>query len=110
MWQKCKTFVCGVMARSNRLIEIVGGRRHRESEARDLDAVPPHPLIPRGEHPRIVLLGRDDLVAGLQVDAVLRDLERLARVARDREFLGIAPDLRGQHARIRSKLRPIMPP
>ena len=42
------------------------------------------------EHARIVLIGGQDLVAGLQVDAVLRVLQRLAGVARDGHLFGIA--------------------
>ena len=35
---------------------------------------------------------------GLEVEAVLRDLQRLARVARDRQLLGVAAELRRQPA------------
>ena len=46
----------------------------------------------------IVLLRRDHLVAGRQIDTVLQDLERLAGVARDGQLLRIAAELRGETA------------
>ena len=79
-------------------VEILAGRRHREVHLLDLDLVAPRALIPRRQHAAVVLLGGDDLIAGLEVDAVLRDLQRLAGVARDRHLVGIAAELIGQAA------------
>ena len=80
------------------LIQVVLGRRDREVDARHLDLLAPHALIPGGEHAAVVLLGGEHLVAGLEVDAVLRDLQRLARVARDGNLLGVAAELGGEPA------------
>ena len=94
MWQKCRTFVAGVIApisRSARSPGDFGGTGKRD--LRQLDPVAAHALLPRVEHPPVVLVGRHDFVAGLERDAELRDLERLARVARDGELLGIASEL-----------------
>ena len=55
-------------------------------------------LIPRRQHAAVVLLGREDFVAGLEVDAVLRDLQRLARVARDGELFLVAAEFGRQPA------------
>ena len=55
-----------------------------------------HALLPRIEHARVVLVGGHDLVAGLQVDPELRDLQRLAGIARDGKLLGVAAELGGQ--------------
>ena len=99
MWQKCRTFVAGVIAAEQPLGEIVQRRRrHRERDLLQHDAVAAHALIPGVEHAAVVLVGRDDLVARLQVDAELRDLQRLAGVARDRELLGVAAELRREAA------------
>ena len=78
-------------------------RRHRERDLRQLDAVAPDALLPRVEHPAVVLVGRHDLVAGLEVDAELRDLQRLAGVARDRDLLGVAAERRRPAAGGRSR-------
>ena len=51
-----------------------------------------HALIPGVEHAPVVLVRRDDFVAGLQVEAELRDLQRLAGVARDGELLRVAAE------------------
>ena len=80
------------------LIQVVLRRRHRELDARDLDLVAPHALVPRRQHARVVLLGRQHFVARLHVDAVLRDLHRLAGVARQRQLRRIAAELGGQAA------------
>ncbi len=78
--------------------QILAARRHGEVDARQLDLVAAHPLVPGRQHASVVLLGREDLVAGLQVDAVLRDLERLAGIARDGNFFGIGAELGGEAA------------
>ena len=78
--------------------QLLARRRHREIDLGDLDLVAARALVPRRQHAAVILLGGHDLVAGLEVEAVLRDLQRLARVARDRHFLGVAAELRGQPA------------
>ena len=76
------------------LIEIILCRRHRELESRHLDPLAPHALVPGRQHAGVVLLGRDHFVAGLEVDPVLGDLQRLAGAARQRHLFGFAPELR----------------
>jgi hypothetical protein len=75
------------------LIQVVLRRRHGEIDAGDLDAFAARPLIPGREHAAVVLLGGQHLVAGLEVDAVLRDLEGFARIPRERELLLVAAEL-----------------
>ena len=65
-------------------------RRHRERDLRQRDPVAPHALLPRVEHAAVILVRRDHLVARLQIEAELRDLQCLARIARDGELLGVA--------------------
>jgi hypothetical protein len=77
------------------VIEEILRRGHRELQPRDLDALAPHALVPRRQHARVVLLGRDDLVPGLEVDAVLGDLQGLARTARQGHLLAVAAELVG---------------
>ena len=52
-------------------------------------------LVPGGQHARVILLGRDDLVAGLEVEAVLGDLQGLAGAAGQGHLLDIAAELVG---------------
>ncbi len=95
MWQKWRTFVAGVIAASSRSASTSSDRgRHGKRHLLQHDAVPASALIPGVEHAAVVLVGRDDLVAGFQVDSELGDLERLAGVARDRELFGVAPERR----------------
>ena len=77
----------------NRSACVVG---HGKIEARDLDLVAPRALVPRGQHAAVVLLGGDDLVARLEVEADLRDLQRLAGVARDGDLFRVGAEFRGQ--------------
>ena len=63
--------------------------RHGVIQLLEHDFFAPLALLPSGNHARIVLAGRQDFVAGLQVQAKLRDLQRLAGVARDGNGLGI---------------------
>ena len=77
------------------LVEEVLGRRHGELEAGHDDALAPHPLVPRRQHAGVVLLGRDDLVAGLEVDPVLDDLQGFAGAAGQGHLLGVAAEFRG---------------
>src|SRR5438552_14526062 len=67
-------------------------------QPRDFDLVPFFPLIPRGQYSRIILIGRDDLVARFQIDAHLGNLKRLARVASNGNFLRVCTELGGQPA------------
>ncbi len=60
------------------LVEIVhGGRRHRKGNRLEHDAFAALALAEGGEHARIVLIGGQDFVAAMQVDAVLRIFQRL---------------------------------
>src|SRR5262245_58073590 len=68
-------------------------RRHRERELRERDLVAPNALLPRVEHAPVILVRRQHFVAGVEVEAELRDLQRLAGVARNRELLRIAARL-----------------
>src|SRR2546427_7997637 len=121
MWQTWMTLVRGVIARSMRSARSSwdgGGTgkpisfstmpsRHRHGEADLLqhDAFAALSLVPRREHPRVVLIGGQHLVAPLQRDAELDDLERLARVARDRHLLRVAAEARREAAAHRLELR-----
>jgi hypothetical protein len=78
------------------LVEIILRRRHRKLESCHLDALPPHPLIPRRQHAGIILLGCNDLIASLEVDPVLDDLERLAGTASQGQLVRIASEF-GRH-------------
>ena len=79
--------------------EVVGrGERHLEGDALDHDALAAGALVPGGEHPAVVLVGDDHLVAALQVDAEDQGLHPLGGVARDGELLGVAAELVGQVA------------
>ena len=80
-------------------------RRHRERNLLHRDALAPRALVPRVEHPPVVLVRRDDFVPGLEIDPELRDLQRLARVARDRHLLGTAAELRREPAAHRLDVR-----
>jgi len=89
-------------ARRNRAfqqrIEVLAGRRHREVDLLDDDLLPAGALVPRGQHAAVVLFGGHDLVARIEIDAVLRDLQRLAGVSSDGHLVGIAAELRRQAA------------
>ncbi len=73
-------------------------RRHRELDLLQHDLVARDPLFPRVEHPPIVLRRRQHFVARREIDAELRDLQRLAGVARQRQFLGVDADVGGEAA------------
>ena len=73
-------------------------RRHGELDLLQHDLVARHPLFPGVEHPAVVLRGRQHFVAGREIDAELRDLQRLAGVARQGEFLGVDADVGGEAA------------
>ncbi len=75
------------------LVEVVHARgRHRERDRPEHDPVATLALAPRREHARVVLVRREHLVAGREPDPELADLERLARVPRDRDLLGVATE------------------
>ena len=78
------------------LVEVVLRRRHRERNLRQRDVLASHPLIPRRQHPGVVLIGRQYLVPRLKVEAVLHDLQPFARIPGEGEFLGVASDLVGK--------------
>src|SRR5262249_24041823 len=52
-----------------------------EIDTRDFDLVAARLLIPGCQHAGVILLGHDDFIAGLQVDAVLRNLQRLTCIS-----------------------------
>ena len=80
-------------------VQVVhGGRRHGEGDGFEHDAFAALALGEGGEHARIVLVGGEDLVAALEIDAVLRVLQGFAGVARDGDLLGIAARGLGQAA------------
>src|SRR5258708_15831995 len=59
------------------------------------DLFPARTLLPCGDHPRIVLAGRQHFVAGFEVQAKLCDLQRFTGVPRDSNAFGIgAPHTR----------------
>jgi hypothetical protein len=62
---------------------------HRQRERHQLDAFAGFALPEGVEHPRIVLIGRQHLIARLEVDAELADLQRLRTVPRDRDLLRV---------------------
>ena len=56
------------------------------------DAVAPDPLVPGGQHPAVILIGDDHLVAGLEVEAENHRLIGLGGVPDNRHLLGIAAE------------------
>ena len=75
MWVTSMTRVRGVIA-ARKLLDDVGGRgrRHLEGDLLDHDPVAARALVPGGDHPRVVLVGDDHLVAALEVEAEDHDL------------------------------------
>ena len=65
------------------LIEIVLSGWHWKGNLRERDSITSYSLIPSRPHSTVVLVSRDDFVTGLEVDAILRDLQRLTRIPRD---------------------------
>ena len=74
------------------------GRRNGEGNLRHGDLVAAHALIPRIEHPPVILVGRHHVIAGLEIESELADLQTLAGVARDRQLLHVAADFDGELA------------
>jgi hypothetical protein len=56
------------------------------------DLVAPRALVPGGEHAAVILLGGEHLVARLEVEAVLGNLQRLAGIAVMAISSGSAPN------------------
>ena len=81
------------------------GRRHGKRDLLEDDPVAAHALLPRVEHPPVILVGRQDLVARLQVDPQLRDLQRLAGIPRDGQLLRVAAEFSGQAPSDRLEIR-----
>ena len=93
------TLVLGVIAARTRSTKTAGRRqRDREGDLLDDDPLAAGALLPARDHPRVVLVGDDDLVAPLQVDAEDQGLHRLGGVAGDGDLLGVAAELAGQVA------------
>ncbi len=76
------------------------GRRVRAAQGDPLHdhAVAAGTLIPRREHPRVALVGDDDLVAAFQIEAGDQRLHRLRGVAGDGHLLRVAAELPRQLA------------
>ena len=64
----------------------------------------PRALVPRRQHARIVLLGRHHLVACLQIDPHLRDLQRLAAAQRQVDDDRVRVEAAGEDAGDRLRL------
>src|SRR5262245_29509073 len=79
--------------RPNGLLESlqqIGLRRGAwKIDARDFDLVAPRALVPSRQHAGVVLFGRDNFIARLQVDAHLGDLKRFASIAGDRDLFRV---------------------
>ena len=71
-------------------------RRDRERDLGELDSIPADALLPGIEHPAVVLVGRQHFVSGPEIEAELSDLQRFARVSRDRQLLRVASKLPSQ--------------
>ena len=67
--------------------------RDRQPELLEHDLVPPLALLPGGDHPRIIVGRGQDLVARLEVEAELTDLQPLRGVADDRDLLAVAAEV-----------------
>ncbi len=74
------------------------GERHLEGDALDHHAFAADALVPRGEHPGVVLVGDDHLVATLQVDSQDQGLHPLRGVSGNGELFRVAAELTGQVA------------
>src|SRR6185295_16548896 len=61
-------------------------------ERADDDAVAPYPLLPRLHHPLVVDRRRQHLVAPLERVAELAGLQRLRRIAADRDLFAVAAE------------------
>ena len=80
------------------LLDEIAVRRRWDLE-RDLledDPLAPLALLPRRYHPRVVLIGDHHFVAALEIQPEDHDLVRFRRVAGDRHFLRVAPELAGE--------------
>ena len=76
----------------------IARRRNLEGDLLEDDPLALHPLLPRRDHPAIVLVREQHLIATLQVEAEDHDLVGLARVADDGHFLRITAELLGEIA------------
>ena len=63
---------------------------HRKRNLLQHDAFPAGALAPRRQHAPIVLIRREDFVAGLQIHPQLHRLERFAGIAGDGDLFGVA--------------------
>ncbi len=84
---------------------VVRRRRHLERDLLEDDPVAPYPLLPCSDHPTVVLVRDDHLVAALEVEPENHGLVGLRRVAHDRHLLGIAAEHARQVAPRRFDLR-----
>ena len=72
---------------AHQIIGII--HRYGEVQLLEHNLFPALTLLPRGDHPRIILAGRKNFVAGFEVKAKLRDLKGFAGVPRDGNAFGI---------------------
>ena len=79
-------------------LRMPAGIGNGKGNLRDLDSIASRALVPGREHAAVILVGGHHLVAGLEVDAELRGLQRFTRVARDRKLFGVASRLGGEPA------------
>ena len=98
IWGNSITLVLGVIASRIRSTKIEGGQGNRKRDLLDHDSVAASALLPACDHARIILVGDDHFIAGLEIDAEDQGLHRLGRVARDRDLFGIAAEFVGQVA------------
>ncbi len=83
--------------RRNRILEHLhqifhARRRHGELQLTQLDAVTTLTLLPCGDHARVILIRRDDLVTAPKVHSQLHVLECFTGIARNRDLFGIAAE------------------
>src|SRR5439155_24967205 len=77
---------------------VVRGRWNLEGNLLQHDSFPPRALLPRCDHPRVVLVCHENFVAALEIQSKDHDLVCLGRVSRHRHLLWITAELAGQVA------------
>ena len=89
--------------RGGDLVQIL--RRNRDLDELQLQIFALFALTQGREHARVILSGGENFVARFEVHAVEQNLERLGRVARDRDLFPVAPEQFGQAAADSFRLR-----
>ena len=72
------------------------GRRRREWDLSEHQSFTPRALVPCGEHATVILVGGQDLVTSLEIEAELCDFQGLTGIAGDGHFFGITSERPGQ--------------